>query len=130
MQTIVVPCPASRGISSDLVPQPSRSILYRFSRKMSRIQDSLAPKRPMFTPLHPAISKRRVTSLSVSLSLHFVFLGWLLRSPAPIFVAPFSVVKCQSGSSLTRIYFGGDSGVSQEQPKPRLTWQRPPKNAS
>jgi TonB family protein len=81
----------------------------------------------MFTPLDPAIPKRRVASLSVSLALHFVFLGWLVHSPAPIFVAPSSVVKGQSGGSLTRIYFGGDSGVSQEQPKPRLTWQRPPR---
>ena len=83
----------------------------------------------MFTPLDPAIPKRRVASLSVSLALHFVFLGWLLHSPAAIFVAPSSVVKGQSGGSLTRIYFGGDSGVSQEQPKPRLTWQRPPRDA-
>ena len=83
----------------------------------------------MFTPLDPAIPKRRVASLSVSLALHFVFLGWLLHSPAAIFVAPSSVVKGQSGGSLPRIYFGGDSGVSQEQPKPRLTWQRPPRDA-
>jgi TonB family protein len=84
----------------------------------------------MFTPLYPVIPKRQATSLSVSLALHFVFLGWLLHSPAPIFVAPSSVVKGQSGSSLTRIYFGGTSGGSLEQPKPRLTWQRPRKNAS
>lgn len=84
----------------------------------------------MFTPLYPAISKRRATSLSISLALHFVFLAWLLHSPTPIFVAPSSVVKGQSGSSVTRIYFGGDSGVSQEQPKPRLTWRRPQKNAN
>jgi TonB family protein len=84
---------------------------------------------PMFKQLHPAIPKRQVTSLSISLALHFLFLGWILHSPAPIFVAPSSVVRGQSGSSLTRIYFGGDSGVSQEKPKPRLTWQRPPKTA-
>lgn len=84
----------------------------------------------MFTQLHPAIPKRQLASLSVSLALHFVFLGWLLHSPAPIFVAPSSVMKGQSGNSLTRIYFGGDSGVSQEQPKPRLTWQRSPKKAN
>jgi|SRR5271165_34840 len=83
----------------------------------------------MFTPLYPAIPKRQATLLSISLALHFLFLGWLVHSPAPIFVAPSSVVRGQSGSSLTRIYFGGDSGVSQEKPKPRLTWQRPPKNA-
>jgi TonB family protein len=83
----------------------------------------------MFTQLHPIIPKRQATSLSVSLAVHFLFLGWILHSPAPIFVAPSSVVRGQSGSSLTRIYFGGATGVSQENPKPSLTWQRPPKAA-
>lgn len=64
------------------------------------------------------------------MALHFVLLGWLLHSPAPIFVAPSSVAKGESGGSLTRIYFGGDSGVSQERPKPRLTWQPPAKNTN
>jgi len=84
----------------------------------------------MFTQLYPGIPKRQATSLSVSWALHFAVLGWILHSPAPIFVAPSSVVQGQSGSSLTRIYFGGDSGVTQEQPKPRLTWQRPAKNGN
>ena len=84
----------------------------------------------MFTQLHPAVPKRQAASLSVSLAVHLLFLGWLLHSPAPIFVAPSSVAKGESGGSLTRIYFGGDSGVTQEQPKPRLTLQRPPKTAS
>jgi TonB family protein len=83
----------------------------------------------MFTELHPADPERRVTLLSLSLALHFLFLGWLLHSPAAIFVAPSSVVKGNNGNSVTRIYFGGDTGVSQEKPKPRLTWQRPPKTA-
>lgn len=83
----------------------------------------------MFTQLHPAVPKRLTTSLSFSLAVHLLFLSWLLHSPAPIFVAPSSVAKGQSGSSLTRIYFGGDSGVSQEQPKPRVTFQRPSKTA-
>ena len=83
----------------------------------------------MFEQLHPGIPKRQAGSLSVSLAAHLIFLGWILHSPAPIFVAPTSVVRGQSGGSLTRIYFGGDSGVAQEQPKPRLTWHRPPKKA-
>lgn len=82
----------------------------------------------MFSQLYPATPKRQARLLSISLTVHFIFLGWLLHSPTPIFVAPRSVVRGQSGSSLTRIYFGGDSGVAQEQPKPHLTWQRAPKN--
>src|ERR1700680_734258 len=84
----------------------------------------------MFTPLYPAIPKRQATLLSVSLALHFVFLGWLLHSPDPIFIAPSSVVKGESGSSATRIYFGGKAGVSEEHPKPQITWHRPQKNAT
>lgn len=61
------------------------------------------------------------------MAVHLLLLGWVLHSPAPIFVAPASVVRGQSGSSLTRIYFGGATGVSQENPKPSLTWRRPPK---
>jgi TonB family protein len=83
----------------------------------------------MFTSLHPGISKRKATSLNVSLALHFIFLGWLLHSPAPIFVAPSWVVKGQSGSSLTHIYFEGETGVVQQESKPQLTWQRLPKTA-
>jgi TonB family protein len=83
----------------------------------------------MFKQLHPAAPKRQATSVSVSLLLHFVFLGWILHSPAPTFIAPSSVMRGESGGSLTRIYFGGDSGVLQEQPKPHLTWQRAPKKA-
>ena len=78
----------------------------------------------MFAPLYPEVSKRRTALLSASLILHFVFLGWLLHSPTPIFVAQSSVVKGQSGRMVTRIYFGGDSGVAQEKPKPRVSWQR------
>ncbi len=84
----------------------------------------------MFTQLYPAVPKRQATLLSVSLALHFLFLGWLLHGPAPIFVAPSSVTRGDSGAALTRIYFGGDSGVAQEQPNPHLTLPRPPKTAS
>lgn len=83
----------------------------------------------MFAQFQSGFPGRQGKSLAVSLTLHFLFLGWLLHSPAPIFVAPASVVQGRSGSSLTHIYFGGQSGVSQEHPNPRLTWQRPPKSA-
>jgi TonB family protein len=84
----------------------------------------------MFTPLYPGIPKRQATFLSVSLALHLVFLVWLLRSPAAIFVAPSSVAKGESGGYVTPIYFGGNAGISDEHPKPQLTWQRPQKNSN
>jgi TonB family protein len=82
----------------------------------------------MFAQLHSGLPKRQTRLLGASLTLHFVFLGWLLHSPTPIFVAPVSVVKGLSGSTVTRIYFRGQSGVSQEHPNPKLSFQRPPKN--
>jgi TonB family protein len=84
----------------------------------------------MFAQLHPVVSKRQAWSLGLSLIAHFLFLGWLLHSPAPIFVAPISVTRGQSGTLLTRIYFGGERGVTQEKPNPHLDWQRPAKTAS
>ena len=80
----------------------------------------------MFVPFHPGVPKKQTASLSISLAFHFLFLGWVLHAPAPIFVAPSSVVRGYSGSSLTPIYFGGHAGVTQDHPA-RLTWQRPPK---
>jgi TonB family protein len=83
----------------------------------------------MFAQIHSGLSKRQTWLLGVSLTLHFAFLGWLLHSPTPIFVAPVSVVRGQSGDSVTRIYFGGRRGITQEHPNPQLTYQRPPKNS-
>jgi len=77
----------------------------------------------MFTPLYPAISKRQTAWLCSSLAAHFVFLAWILHSPAPLFVAPSAVVRGYSGSSMAPIYFGGYSGVTQSHPS-HLTWQR------
>lgn len=82
----------------------------------------------MFEQFHSGLPKRQTRLLAVSLTLHFAFLGWLLHSPSAIFVAPASVVKGQSGSTVTRIYFGGQSGVTQEHPNAKLIFQRPPKN--
>jgi TonB family protein len=82
----------------------------------------------MFTQFSSGIPKRQAGFLGTSLALHLAVLGWLLHSPTPIFVAPASATRGQSGGSLTRIYFGGDSGVSQEHPKPQLTLPRPPKS--
>ena len=83
----------------------------------------------MFEQLHAGPPNRQSTLLGASLLLHFAFLAWLLHSPTPIFVAPAFVVRGQSGSLMTRIYYGGQSGVSQEHPNPKLILERPPKNA-
>jgi TonB family protein len=64
--------------------------------------------------------KRQAALQSLSLGVHFLFLVWVLHSPAPIFVAPSLVTKGDAGSSLTRIYFGGQTGIRQAHPTPHV----------
>jgi len=56
--------------------------------------------------------------LATSVVSHLLFLGFVLHSPAPIFVAPSLVTKGDGGNSLTSIYYGGRSGVKQKRPVP------------
>ncbi|MBZ5573782.1 MAG: TonB family protein [Acidobacteriia bacterium] len=81
----------------------------------------------MFTQVNTRVPRRQATLLGVSLALHFLALGWILHSPEPIFVAPQSIVKGVAGESLTRIYFGGRSGITQQQATNRVSWERRPK---
>jgi TonB family protein len=74
----------------------------------------------MFAQFKFGIPKRQAALLSISLAVHFLFLGLALRSPTPIFVAPSLVTKGDAGSSLTRIYFGGQTGVTQAHPAPHV----------
>jgi len=83
----------------------------------------------MFSQINSGIAKRQSACLSASLAAHFVILTWFLHSPAPVFVSPSGVRKGDNGPTLTKIYFGGNTGVSQDNPMPRLTLPRPPKVA-
>jgi TonB family protein len=78
----------------------------------------------MFTEVNAHVPKRSVTVLAASLALHFSILAWILHSPKPIFVAPQSIVKGVAGESLTRIYFGGQRGITQQQAINRLPLPR------
>jgi len=71
----------------------------------------------MFAQSHYGAPKRQGRVVTLSLLLHMLFLGWILHSPKPIFVAPSEIVKGQGGSLLTRIYFGGQTGVAQAHPE-------------
>jgi len=78
----------------------------------------------MFSQFTDPGRTRRSVVLGVSLGLHLLFLAWVLRSPAPIFIAPVSMAKGMDGKSLTRIYFGGDQGITQERPQPKVRLPR------
>jgi TonB family protein len=55
---------------------------------------------------------------------HLVLLGWILHAPAPVFIAPSSKTRGESGRSLTPIYFGGSKGIISKEKKPQLSWPR------
>lgn len=72
----------------------------------------------MFTQLNAARSKGPGALKSISLVAHLAFLAWLVHSPAPMFIAPSSVTRGNGGTTVTRLYFGGKSGVTQDHPSP------------
>jgi len=79
----------------------------------------------MFAQFKFGFSRRQAALLCSSLALHFLFLGWILHSPPPIFVAPQEITRGDGGSTLTRIYFGGQTGVTQAHPQPRRFLRQP-----
>lgn len=92
----------------------------------------------MFTEVHPAISKRPGTLVSVSVAIHLTFLAWLLHASAPTVLAPSSVVKGVAGGSVANLYWpsrpselntgasGAQSNEASHQPagRTRITWTR------
>jgi TonB family protein len=74
----------------------------------------------MFGPLNLGTAWREGLVRGVSVGLHLLLLGFILHSPAPIFVASSLLTKGEGGSSLTHIYFGGREGVTQPHPLPRV----------
>jgi len=58
----------------------------------------------MFAQLNPGTSTRRRV-LATSLTLHGLFLAWLLHSPEPRLLQPSSIALGSNGRVLTRLYF-------------------------
>lgn len=79
----------------------------------------------MFAQFKFGFPRRQAALLGSSLAAHFLFLAWILHSPAPIFVAPKEVTKGDGGSTLTRVYFGGQTGVTQAHPQPHRFLRQP-----
>lgn len=72
----------------------------------------------MFAQLYAATPKQSAALKSISLALHLLLLAWLVHSPAPIFIAPSSVTRGDGGTNVTRLYFGGRSGITQDRVAP------------
>ena len=74
----------------------------------------------MFAQFSSGTPKRQPCLLATSVAMHILLLAFVLHSPAPIFVAPSLVTKGNGGTSLTRIYYGGSSGVTEARPAPEI----------
>lgn len=72
----------------------------------------------MFAQLHAGTQGRTGIVKALSLTFHLLFLAWLVHSPAPIFVAPSAVTRGNGGTTVTRLYFGGRSGITQDHVAP------------
>jgi TonB family protein len=59
----------------------------------------------MFSILQRRIPKQQIRSLSVSLLLHGLFLGFLLHAPAPTVIAPSSAQAGENGLTVTQLYW-------------------------
>ncbi len=81
----------------------------------------------MFTQFQAGVPRRQGLTLGASLISHFLLLAWLLHSPTPIFIAPSYVTRGEEGGSITRMYYGGHSGITQEHVAPQLILQHPRK---
>src|SRR5438876_11998382 len=91
----------------------------------------------MFAPLLAGRCRERVIALSISLLVHAIFLGWLLRSPAPTFLTPSFLVQGENGKYIAHLYWPGkDSEIATDatsgtsfnarnrMAKEHLTWNR------
>lgn len=75
----------------------------------------IVSRQSMFGQLNARRTRHQDQWVSISILVHCLILTWLLHSPKPVFVAPSYVMKGQPGGALTRLYFGGATGVTQEQ---------------
>jgi TonB family protein len=80
----------------------------------------------MFAQFNSTTPNRSLALKSAGAALHLLFLAWLVHSPAAAFIAPSSVSRGNGGTTATRLYFGGKSGVTQDRPSPL----EPPRSAN
>jgi len=59
----------------------------------------------MFAQLSPVTARRQRWLRMGSLGFHALLLAWLLHTPEPQLLTPFSVAVGQNGKSVTRLYW-------------------------
>jgi protein TonB len=93
----------------------------------------------MFSILQRRVPKQQIRSLSVSLILHGLFLGFLLHAPAPTVISPSSAQAGENGPTVTQLYWPSQAAANPSLAKAesvaertrqrkvteaRLTWNR------
>jgi TonB family protein len=78
----------------------------------------------MFFMLHRRIPNQQIRSLSVSLTLHGLFLVFLLHAPTPTVIAPASALGGENGPSVTQLYWPSHAMASPAESKSKSTAER------
>jgi TonB family protein len=78
----------------------------------------------MFSILQRRIPKQQIRSLSVSLALHGLFLGFLLHAPAPTVISPSLTLEGKNGPSVTQLYWPSQAAASVEESKSKSEAER------
>jgi TonB family protein len=78
----------------------------------------------MFSILQRRIPKQQIRSLSVSLTLHGLFLGFLLHAPTPTVISPSLTLQGKNGPSVTQLYWPSQAEASVEESKSRSDAER------
>jgi TonB family protein len=78
----------------------------------------------MFSILQRRIPKQQIRSLSVSLTLHGLFLVFLLHAPAATVISPSSAQAGKNGPTVTQLYWPGQSMSDPAQEKSKSSAER------
>jgi TonB family protein len=78
----------------------------------------------MFSILHRRVPKQQIRSLSVSLALHGLFLGFLLHAPTPTVISPSSAQAGKNGLTVTQLYWPSETSVDPMHAKSKSAAER------
>ena len=78
----------------------------------------------MFAQLSPVTARRQRWLRMGSLGFHALLLAWLLHTPEPQLLTPFSVAVGQNGKSVTRLYWPSKSPDDSSQSSSDAATQR------
>jgi TonB family protein len=78
----------------------------------------------MFSILHRSVPKQQIRLLSVSLTLHGLFLAILLHAPAATVISPASTLAGKNGTSVTPLYWPTEAMASPSEEKSKSSDER------